>query len=136
MIVATVASGPSCAAMRRAATTFAPPDAPANRPSSRANRRAIAQGSAVVTCSIAPTWSGFQSGGTNPMPIPSMRCEPVGPPASPADSAGSTAITRRSDRCERRTRPTPWMECAVPTVCTNASTVPSDCYQISSPIGR
>ena len=30
----------------------------------------------------------------NPMPMPSILCDPDGPPDSTADSAGSTATTR------------------------------------------
>ena len=79
MIVATVADGPSCRATRIAATTFAPDEVPAKIPSSLARRRAIALASSVETAWISLTSSGFQSGGTKPIPIPSILCEPDGP---------------------------------------------------------
>lgn len=77
-----------------------------------------------------------KAGVKKPMPIPSILWEPVGPPDSTADSAGSTATTLTAGRWVRRARAAPWMEWAVPTDWTKASTRPSDCCQISSPNAR
>ena len=93
MIVPTVALCPRRLATRSAATTLAPLDVPPNMASSRARRRAIALPSSVLTASISSTSSRLQSAGTNPIPIPSILCEPGDFPASTADSAGSTATT-------------------------------------------
>jgi hypothetical protein len=68
-MVTTVALGPSRCANRIAATTFAPEDAPANKPSSRANQRAMAFASLVETGMISLTSFGSQSGGMKPTPV-------------------------------------------------------------------
>ena len=67
------------------------------------------------------------------MPMPSILCDPEGPPDSTADSAGSTATTRIFGSCRHSACVTPWIECAVLTECTKASTSPPVCCQISSP---
>ena len=76
-------------------------------PSSRARRRAIAMASSADTCSISSTSSGSHSGGMNPIPIPSIRFDPVSPPERTADSAGSTATTRNPDLRTRSAFATP-----------------------------
>ena len=65
---------------------------------------------------------GSHSGGMKPRPVPSILCAPVAPPDSTADSAGSTATTRTFALRSLSTFVAPWSECAVPTMCTNAST--------------
>ena len=51
----------------------------------------------AMLCYVTPKehlgLAGFQSGGTNPIPTPSILCDPDGLPESTADSAGSTATT-------------------------------------------
>src|SRR4029453_7911828 len=68
--------------------------------------------------------------------MPSIRCEPFGPPDITADSAGSAATPRRFGLCARKTLATPLSEWAEPTACTYASTLPAVCCQISSPIAE
>ena len=72
MLVTTVAPGPRRCAMRMEATTFAPDDVPAKIPSSLARRRTIAFASLVVTVWISLTSPGSHSGGTKPIPMPSI----------------------------------------------------------------
>lgn len=103
--------------------------------SSRASCLAMFFASAVDTRSMRLTISGCQSGGTNPMPMPSILCEPEGPPESTADSSGSTAVMSIIGLCAQSASVTPWMECAVLTACTKAVTWPPVCDQISSPSG-
>src|SRR5437867_1867747 len=93
MIVPTVAPAPSRFATCSAATMLAPLDVPAKMASSRARRRAIAFASSEATMKISFTSSRLQSGGMNPIPMPSIWCEPDGFPESTADSAGSTPAT-------------------------------------------
>src|SRR5437870_2415296 len=93
MIVPTVAPVPSRFATCSAATMLAPLEVPAKMASSRARRRAIALASSEATMKISFTSSRLQSGGMNPIPMPSIWCEPDGLPESTADSAGSTPAT-------------------------------------------
>src|SRR3989441_5187395 len=93
MIVPTVAPAPSRFATCSAATMLAPLEVPAKMASSRARRRAIALASSEATMKISFTSSRLQSGGMNPIPMPSIWCELDGFPESTADSAGSTPAT-------------------------------------------
>src|SRR5437879_1982159 len=93
MIVPTVAPAPSRLATCSAATMLAPLEVPAKMASSRARRRAISFASSEATMKISFTSSRLQSGGMNPIPMPSIWCEPDGLPESTADSAGSTPAT-------------------------------------------
>ena len=135
-MVTTFAPGPRLRATRIAAATLAPEDVPPKIPSSRASRRVISLASCVATGLMSLTWSGRHSGGMKPMPMPSILCEPEGPPDSTADSAGSTATTRIFGSRRHRACVTPWIECAVLTECTKGATSPRVWRQISSPSGR
>ena len=61
-----------------------------------ASARAVSIASSSVTGMISSITSRFRIGGTNPAPIPWMRCGPGWPPESTGEPAGSTATTRTS----------------------------------------
>lgn len=124
---------PRSAAARNATITFAPVDVPAKMPSTLASRRAMAMASPVETVATSSIGAGSQSGTTNPAPTPSIRCAPVLPPERTADSLGSIATVLMEGLFDLRNSEIPRADAAVPVACTNVSTLPSVCRQISAP---
>ena len=78
-----------------AACSAAPHESPASRPTRRAQRQAVPIASSSLTATISSISSVFSTAGTNPAPIPWMRCGPGRPPDSTGEPAGSTATIRR-----------------------------------------
>ena len=80
--------GLSLASLRTAAT-FEPDEIPQKIPSSLARRRAMANASSLVVVTTPVSWESSSTLGTNPSPIPSIRCEPHFRRESSGHSAGS-----------------------------------------------
>jgi len=120
-IVTTVFPGPSSRATSSAILTEAPAEMPTSSPSRRASSSLVrwASASEMVRTSLSTERSRMP--GTNPAPMPSIRCSPGGPPDRTALLSGSTATMRTSGRLARSTRPTPVMVPPVPTPWMNAS---------------
>ena len=80
--------------------------------------------------------SRSSTGGTNPAPIPWIRCGPGRPPEITGEPFGSTATTVRSGFSSLSRPPAPVTVPPVPTPHTSASTLPSMSRQISSAVVR
>src|SRR5919199_1346572 len=121
--VTTTASGPSCSASRRAATTFAPDEMPAKIPSSCARRSVISIASSSSIVQISSTREASQCGGTMPV-HPCIANDPCGPPVIAADPAGSSPTTWTPRG--RSATETPMSDPAVPIPWQKAVTRPLD----------
>ena len=88
-------------ATRTAAATLAPELMPARMPSSLARRRAQVKASSLVTVSTPLSRLVSRFLGMKPAPMPWILCGPGLPPEMTGESAGSTAMARKSGFFER-----------------------------------